>query len=110
MNRHAADELHIEVDHVPSELVIADDDLAATEAAGGAFDGGESLGQNRLERYAFVGGGGDTSAELVGLGAELLVGEGLVAQLKLVYARDDGAAFFEKLTIMTARETFKEKR
>ena len=36
--------------------------------------------------------------------------EGLVAQLKLVYARDDGAAFFEKLTIMTARETFKEKR
>ena len=37
--------------------MIADDDLAATEAAGGAFDGGESLGENRLERCAFVGGG-----------------------------------------------------
>ena len=110
VDRHAADELHIKVHHVPSELVIADDDLAAAEPAGGAFDGGERLGENRVERSAFVGGGSDTGAKLVGLGAELLVSESLVAQLKLVDARDDGAAFFEKLTIMTAGETFKEKR
>jgi hypothetical protein len=46
----AADELDVEVHHVPGQLVVADQDLAADEAAGGVLHGGESLGQDLASR------------------------------------------------------------
>ena len=110
MDRHAADQLDVEVHHVPGELVFADDDFSTLHAASRVLDGGESLGEQRREGGFLVGGGGDARAELVGLGAELLVGESLVGQLDFVDARDDRAALFEEFTVVAARKLFEEKR
>ena len=37
VERDAADQLDVEMDHVPGQLVLADDDLPADEPAGGAL-------------------------------------------------------------------------
>ena len=65
VQHHAADELHVEVPHVE-------------HAAAGLADDGEGLGQQVVERLAV----GDALAELGGLVAELLVGEGLDLRLR----------------------------
>ena len=101
----AADQLDVEVDHVPGELVSADEGLGADEAAGGVLHGGESLGENLVEGLA----GFQAGAELVGLGAELLVGELLVGLLEFVDAGDDGAGLLEELFIVTAGKALEEK-
>ena len=48
----AADELHVERDHVPSQRMFAHDDfcLAVGQAAAGVFHHGKGLGQNLVQR------------------------------------------------------------
>jgi hypothetical protein len=101
----AANELDVEVDHVPGQLVVAHDDLAADHAAGGVFDGGEGLGQDGVEFLALR----DAGAEFNGLGAELLVGQRLVGLLEFVDARHDGAAFLDVFAVVPAGEFLKEE-
>ena len=101
----AADELDVEMHHVPGQLVVADDDLAADQAAGGVLHGGEGLGQNLVEGFAGLQAG----AKFVGLGAELLVGQRLVGLLELVDARDDRAAFLEEFVVVPAGEFLEDE-
>jgi hypothetical protein len=61
----AADELHVEMNHVPDQLMVADHDGASAEAAGGVLHRGEGLGKDGVEGLAGLHAG----AELVGLGA-----------------------------------------
>src|ERR1051325_1729331 len=49
MQRVAADELHVEGDHFPSERMLADDDVGAAKASAGVFYNGEGLGQDFVE-------------------------------------------------------------
>ena len=67
MKRHGADELYVKVTH-------------ARDALGSLAHGGESLGEHVVERLAV----GVTLAELIGLGAELLLGHLLKLGLKTV--------------------------
>ena len=105
VQRDAADKLHVEVHHVPSQLVVADDDLASDHAAGGTLDRRESLGQQLVERLA----GLEACAELVGLGAQLLVAQRLELAIKLVDARDDGAAFLDVFAMVAAGKFLEEE-
>ena len=75
VDRHTADELDVEMHHVPRELVVADHDRAAHEPAGGVFDRGKGFREDLVEGFAGLQAG----AELICLGAELLVGQRLVA-------------------------------
>jgi len=95
---NATDELHVVVDHVPRELMVTDYHRAATQAAGTVFDDGKGLGQNLVKGLP----GFQAGAELVRLGAELVIREQLVLLFELVDAGDDGPARFEELTIMAA--------
>jgi hypothetical protein len=110
VERDAADELHVEVHHVPGELVVADDDGAANHPAGGILHRGERLRQDLLEGGAFVLGGGHPGAEFVGLGPQLLVGQRLVGLLQFVDPRDGGARLLEELLVVPAGKSFEEKR
>ena len=110
VNRNAADELHVEVHHVPRELVVADDDLAAHHAAGGVLHRGKRFGENLLEGRALVGGRRDSFPKLRGLGPQLVVGQRLVGLLQLVDARDRRPRLLEELLIVPAGKPFEQKR
>jgi len=94
----ATDELHIVVDHVPGELVVAHDHGAPAETTGAVFDDGKRLGKNLVKGFPGLQAG----AKLVRLGAELVIREQLVLLFELVDTGDDGPARFEELTIMAA--------
>ena len=49
VDSHAANELHVEVNHFPGEAVSADIDGGAAEAAGGVFDNGKGFGFDLFE-------------------------------------------------------------
>ncbi len=70
MEGDAAEQLDVEVDHVPGDLGAADVDLAAAHAAGGGLDDGEGFRQDLLEVLG---------AEAVELGFDF--GEGFLAFL-----------------------------
>jgi hypothetical protein len=107
VENHAADELHIEVHHIPSEGVAADIEGFSAEAAGTVFDDGESLGEYGLELEGECGGFGnfgEAVLPLKGLRPQSLIGSGLeggfelvdffdsrghATQLALIFATDD---------------------
>ena len=72
MKRHGADELYVKVTH-------------ARDALGSLAYGGKGLGKHVVERLAV----GVTLAELIGLGAEFLLGHLLKLGLKTVDLVDD---------------------
>ena len=88
---HAADELHVEVPHVE-------------HAAPGFADDGEGFGQHGVERFAAP----DPLAELGGLGAELVVGQGPRRGLAAVDVRDDRVQPLQ-LTLVLRADDFGEK-
>ena len=49
MKSNTADELHIEVDHVPNEWLIANRPRSIPKTASRIFDGGERLRQERVQ-------------------------------------------------------------
>ena len=81
----AADELDVEVAH-------------ADAAARGLADDGEGLGQNVVHAFAV----GEALAELVGLGAELGVGQRLNVRLQLVDLLDERAQLSDRRFAATA--------
>jgi len=92
VEHHAADELDVEVDHVPDIRVVADGELGADHATCGVLHHGEGLGEDLVEalleklrildlgEFLLPGGG---------LLAEGLVGKRLQGLLNLVDAGDD---------------------
>ena len=96
--------------HVPRQLVLAHEHLAAAEAAGGVFHRGKRLGQDLLQRGLLVGRGSDPLAKLRGLGTQLLVGQRLVGDFQFVDARDGRPGLLKELLVVPAGKTFEEKR
>ena len=88
----AADELHVEVHHVPRHRLIADCEslVALGQAAGGVFHHRKSLGQNLFEptgqRFRILDRG-ELGLPGGGLGAQFVVGE----RLELLVERVDRA-------------------
>ena len=105
VQRDAADQLDVEMNHVPGQLVVAHHRLGADEPAGGVLHGGEGLRQDLVEGLALFQAG----AEFLGLGAELVVGQRLVGLLEFVDAGHDGPTFFDVLTMVPAREFLEEE-
>jgi hypothetical protein len=98
VERDAADQLDIEVHHVPGQFMIADQNRATDQSPGGIFYHSKRLGQDLVQRLALL----QTQAELVGLGAKLVIGQRLVLLLELVDTRDDGAAFLDVFPMVSA--------
>ena len=78
MQHHAADQLHVEM-------------ALAERALGRLAHGGEGFGEQIVERRA----GLDAGAELLGAGAQGLVGQRRDFRLERVDLRDDRAVFLE---------------
>ena len=93
MQDHAADELHVEVDHLPFDGVADHIDMASTEAAGRVFHHGKGLGQDLVEGFLLllvVLDRGDPRLPLGGHAAEFLVRERLVLLFEGVDLAHDG--------------------
>ena len=92
MEHHAADQLDIEVYHVPGVLVVADHELHADHAAGGILHDGEGLGQDLVQPFLQEVGILD-QGELGFPGGRLvtegLVGKGLQAGFNFVDLGDE---------------------
>ena len=69
----AADELHVERDHLPQQRMLADDDLRAAEPPAGVLDHGKGLGQDLIQPAGQL-------LVVLNLGKLLLPGGGLLAQ------------------------------
>ena len=90
MEHDAADDLHVERDHVPHEVVAADLVGAPDHAAAGVLHDGERLAHHGVERFAL----GVAVLELLRFGFQLLVGERLVRFLQGVDLRHQGTQAF----------------
>ena len=89
VQHHAADELHVEVHHVPLRRVIADLELPAHQAARRIFHHCEGLGQDLLQHLLLLVEILDLREPLLPrgrLGAEIVVAQRLVLLLELVDA------------------------
>ena len=106
MEGDPADQLDVEMDHVPGQLVLADQDLPAKEAAGAIFDRGEGFGQDLVEGLAVFQAG----HELIGLGAQLLVGQRLVGLFEFVDPNDDRPGRGQELFIVPTGKMFEDER
>ena len=73
VEHHAADQLDVEVNHVPSVLVVADHELHSDHATGGALHDGKSLGEDFVEAFLEKG-------RVLNLGKLGLPGGGLFAK------------------------------
>ena len=105
MDGHAADQLDVKMDHVPDQLMVADDDLPAHKPSGGVLHRGECLGQDLIKRFPRLQAG----PEFICLCAQLVIGEGLVALFQFVDADDRGSGFLQELLIVPAGKAFEQK-
>ena len=88
----AADELHVERDHVPFLRQGAHGDFLAQQPAAGIFDDGKRLRQNVVEllrEFILVLNFGKLLLPRGGFGAQFVVGKFLKAALNLVDLRDE---------------------
>ena len=92
MQHHAADELHVEMNHVPCEGISAHYELSSAQAARAVFHHREGLGQNRIQLGGQLGGVGNfrqTLLPLVRLGPQSFIRQGLESRLDFVDLFDD---------------------
>ena len=78
MEHHAADELHVEMHHVPRHRLVAHEPGLATKAAGGVADGGKGFREDFVEdglAFGEIFHGGQALFPGGGFGAQLLVGK-----------------------------------
>ena len=93
MQNHAADQLHVEVHHVPGHRLVADGEgvLALGQPARRVFHHRERFRQNLVELLPLLRqlrNGGELRLPGGGLRAELVVGERLELLVELVDATD----------------------
>src|SRR5258708_160064 len=100
------DQLDIEMNHVPRELVIAHDDLASNQTAGGVFYRSKCFPQKSIEGLARL----KTRAKLLRPGPELVVGETLVLKFPFVNLGYNGTGLFEELAIVATGKAFEQER
>ena len=92
MKNHAADELHIEMNHVPGEGISAHYEFASTEPAGAVFHHRECLGKYRIQlgsQFAGIGNFSQPLLPLMRLRSERLIRQGLEACLDFIDLFDD---------------------
>ena len=104
VKRDPADELHVEMHHVPRQLVVADDDLAAAEPPRRVLHDRERLRQNLVERLPVF----DALHELLSLRLQRVVAQRPVALFELVDPGDDRSALFDELPVAAARENLED--
>ena len=85
--------------------MVADDNLPADQPAGGVLYRGKGLGQDLVEGFAGLQAG----PKFLCLGAQLLIGEGLIARFQLVNPNDRGPRFLQELLIVPAGKAFEQK-
>jgi hypothetical protein len=107
MQGDAANELDIEMNHVPGQLVLTHDNRLADQAACGVLHRRKRLGQNLIESFSPCL---ESVAKLVGLGPKLLIAQGLVGPFEFVDPCDQRPGRFQELTIVTTRKAFEEER
>ena len=100
----AADELDVEMHHLPGLFMVADDGGRAAEAAGGVLDHGERFGEEGVEGLAL----GEAGLELGGLAFDGIVGQALVLQFVGVDLFDQRGALAEESPVMAASEKFED--
>ena len=101
---HAPDELDVEMDHLPSQLMFADGGSGAAETAGGVLDDREGLGEEGVKGFTL----GVAILELLRLAAELVVRQFLVLGFEGVDPLDDGRALTEEFPVVAAREELED--
>ncbi len=92
MQHHAADELHIEMNHVPGEGISAHHEFASAEAAGAVFHHRECLGKYRIQlgsEFVGIGNFRQPLLPLMRLRPERLIRQGLEACLDFIDLFDD---------------------
>ena len=92
MQHHAADELHIEMNHVPGEGISAHHEFASAEPAGAVFYHSEGLGENGIQlsgEFVGVGNFRQPLLPLMRLRPERLIRQGLEACLDFIDLFDD---------------------
>jgi hypothetical protein len=92
------------MDHLPGQLVVADDGRGAAEAAGGVLDDGEGLGEEGVEGLTL----GVTVLELGRLGTEGVVGQFLILDFEDVDPLDEGSALAEEPPVVAAGEELED--
>ncbi len=109
----AADELHIERNHLPEQWMLAHDDfrLAFGETAAGVFNDGERFRQDLIERpgqLRFVLNLRESRLPNGGFLAELVVGKFLESGLDLVDPADERPKFLHFAVILRPENPFQK--
>ncbi len=109
----AADELHIERNHLPEQWMLAHDDfrLAFGETAAGVFDDSERFGQDLIERLGqlrFVLNLRESRLPIGGFLAQLVVRKLLKSGLGLVDAMNERPKFFHFAIILRPENPFQK--
>ncbi len=104
MQHNAADELDIERNHVPCELVAAHIARGPAQPAASILDNGERLAQDSVQRLACR----HTLFELLRLGLQLLFGKSLISLLDLVDALNQRLHPFYVASVLCPKKRFNE--
>ena len=92
VQHHAADQLHIEMNHVPGEGISAHYEFASTESAGAVFYHSEGLGKYCIQlgrQFVGIGNFREPLLPLMRLRPERLIRQGLEACLDFIDLFDD---------------------
>ena len=111
MQADAADELHVEVDHVPGVRLVANGESGAHHPARGVFHRGENLGQNLIQHPLLldrVVHRGEPRLPRGRLGAKLVVAEFLILELEGVDAVHGGPQRLHHAGVFGADDLFNE--
>ena len=103
----AADELHIEGDHLPRQWMFADDNLSPTQPPAGVFDHREGLGEDFIEpagQVLIVLNLGNLLLPGGGLLAQYIVGDVLQLGFKGVNARDQRTEALDLAVVLGANK------
>ena len=98
----AADDLHVEGNHVPRERVSADLHRGTHQAAAGILHHRVSLGEDGVQRLTL----GQPVAKLLGLGLQLILAQLLVLLFDGVDFAHDGQEFLDVTLVLGAENQF----
>ena len=100
VKRDSADELNVEMHHVPRQLVVADDRRRPAQTPRGVLHDGEGLRQQLIQRLAFL----EALHQLRRFRLQRLVGQFLVLGFQRVDFFDDRSALSDELPVVASRE------
>src|SRR4051812_23012852 len=102
MDRDAADQLDVEMDHIPRQVVLTNNNGPSAKTPRGIFHRRKRLRQDLLQRRTLVRRGLNTGPELVRLRPKPFVSQRLVLFLEFVDADNGGLRLLQELLVMPA--------